>query len=242
MTQLLAASVMAGSGLAQAADRPQVVVADPYLELHTGPGAEFPVFHVVERGESVELLNRRTDWFKVRTHKGIEGWASRTEMENTLTEAGMRTTFRDVLLEDYLKRRVEAGIAVGQFESDPTLVMRLGYQFAPQFGMEWSAAESTGTYSTTTLRQLNFLMSPFTESRFVPFVTVGVGSFHNTPSSSLIGGNKTDAHPGNAGFGLRAYITRSFTVRADYREYMVPITDSRVEKYKEMTLGLGVFF
>ena len=35
---------------ATAADEYQVVVSDPYLELHTGPGRGYPVFYVIDRG------------------------------------------------------------------------------------------------------------------------------------------------------------------------------------------------
>ena len=58
----------------------QLFVAQPYLELHTGPGRGYPVFHVVPRDGSVDVLFRRTDWFKVRTEHGVEGWASQQDM------------------------------------------------------------------------------------------------------------------------------------------------------------------
>ena len=57
----------------------QLLVAQPYLELHTGPGRGYPVFHAVPRDESVDVLFRRTDWFKVRTERGVEGWASQAD-------------------------------------------------------------------------------------------------------------------------------------------------------------------
>ena len=46
---------------------PTVEVSGPYIELHSGPGRGFPVFHTVERGGEVALLKRRTDWYRVRT-------------------------------------------------------------------------------------------------------------------------------------------------------------------------------
>ena len=46
--------------------RVQVVVQDPYIDLHTGPGRGFPVTQVVDRGATIELLRQRTDWIKVR--------------------------------------------------------------------------------------------------------------------------------------------------------------------------------
>ena len=106
----------------------QVKVADPYLELHTGAGRGFPVFFVVERGESIEILKRKTDWFKVRTPAGKEGWVSRDQLENTLTDAGVEKTFRDILVEDYLARRLEVGFAGGIFESDPLVLVRVGWR------------------------------------------------------------------------------------------------------------------
>ena len=65
-------------------------VAEPYIELHTGPGRGYPVFHVVDRGETITVLKRRTDWFRVRTAKGKEGWVKRAAMELTLTPAVIR--------------------------------------------------------------------------------------------------------------------------------------------------------
>ncbi len=50
----------------------QVFVRAPYLELHTGAGRGYPVFNVVERDASVDVLKRYTDWFKVRTASGAE--------------------------------------------------------------------------------------------------------------------------------------------------------------------------
>ncbi|MFQ5488167.1 MAG: SH3 domain-containing protein, partial [Gammaproteobacteria bacterium] len=87
---LLLMIVLCLSTSAALADRTvEVEVADPYLELHTGPGAAYPVFYVVERGDRVQILKRRTGWFKVRTAKGKEGWAARGDMEQTLLAAGV---------------------------------------------------------------------------------------------------------------------------------------------------------
>ena len=79
--------ILAAAGTGHAAEDPlrQVAVADPYLELHTGPGRGYPVFHVVERGESVSVVLQRTDWYLVRTDRAIEGWVNRDQMELTLT-------------------------------------------------------------------------------------------------------------------------------------------------------------
>jgi len=74
----------------QAADRDllQLFVTDPYLELHTGPGRGYPVSQVVARGDSVDVLYRKTEWYKVRTERGVEGWASEASLMRTILADG----------------------------------------------------------------------------------------------------------------------------------------------------------
>ena len=105
-----------GAPPAHAADEAERLrVADPYLELHTGPGRGFPVFHVVARDEWVEVQLRSTDWYKVRADSGKEGWVHRSQLANTFTAAGVQKSFRDIALDDYLARRLQMGAAWGQF-------------------------------------------------------------------------------------------------------------------------------
>ena len=78
---VLALSQAFTTGLAEAAEEYRTVsVADPYLEIRTGPGRGYPKFYVVDRGETVEILKRKTDWFKVRAANGKEGWVEREQI------------------------------------------------------------------------------------------------------------------------------------------------------------------
>ena len=104
------------SEIAQAAeDYRSVSVADPYLEMHTGPGKGYPVFHVVDRGEEIDILMRRTDWFQVRTPDGTEGWVDRAQMERTLVPTGSPIEFAEADQEDFTYARWELGGMAGDF-------------------------------------------------------------------------------------------------------------------------------
>ena len=87
------------------AEYQQVTVDDPYIEMHTGPAKGYPIFHVVDRGDSIEVIKRRTDWFLIRTAAGKEGWASRAQMEMTLQPSGERTEVKDTTLAEFYGRR-----------------------------------------------------------------------------------------------------------------------------------------
>ena len=220
----------------------RVQVTDPYIELRFGPGRGFPLFYTAERGEWIEILKRKTDWFKVRLASGKEGWVYRLQLENTLTEAGARTTFRDAMLADYLNRRLEVGFGWGKFEKDPVLTMRVGYGLTPNFIAELSASQVTATYSSSSLMQLNLMALPFADQRVSPYFTLGVGRYKKTPKVTLVNAPEISVTAANAGLGVRVYLTRNFLVRGDFREYMAPINDNRVDTFKEWTIGLGVFF
>jgi uncharacterized protein YgiM (DUF1202 family) len=90
-----------------------VSVAEAYLELRTGPGRGYPIFHVVDRGESVDIIKRRTDWFLVRTDRGKEGWVDRGQMELTLQTTGSSLSFSQANQEDFTNARWETGILAG---------------------------------------------------------------------------------------------------------------------------------
>ena len=92
-----------------------VSVADPYLELHTGPGAGYPIFHVIDRGEPVEIIMRRTDWFQVRGPDGNEGWVDRAQMERTLQPTGSHIEFAQADQQDFTDAKWEFGLLAGDF-------------------------------------------------------------------------------------------------------------------------------
>ena len=59
---LLLLIVLLFTASAQADDEGRkILIADPFIELHSGPGRGYPIFHVVERGREVFIVKRRTD-------------------------------------------------------------------------------------------------------------------------------------------------------------------------------------
>ena len=95
--------------VSSASEHLQVFVTAPYLELHTGAGRGYPVFNVVPRDESVLVLFRRTDWFKVRTRRGVEGWAAQRDMLKTVLADGSSFIFDLGDRAGYTSHSFEAG-------------------------------------------------------------------------------------------------------------------------------------
>jgi hypothetical protein len=236
---LLAAAALTAAP-ARAAERVQV--ADPYLEMRTGPGRGYPIFHVAAREEWVEILLRHTDWFKVRTASGKEGWVHRTQLETTLTEAGGRKTFRDILLDDYLQRRVELGAGWGRFKAEPMLKIWTAYRFSDALTVEATIGQVQGVFSGTDFWHFGLNAEPWSDRRLSPFFGIGVGRFKNIPNASLVGALPTNANLGQASLGLRYHLSDRFVARVDYSFYTAFVSDARSIEYRAVTAGLSFFF
>jgi hypothetical protein len=224
----------------------RVKVADPYLEMRTGPGRGFPVHHVAARHEWVTIELRSTDWYKVRTHSdtGNEklGWVHRRQLEATLTEAGVAKTFRDIALDDYLTRRVQLGAAAGRFKSEPMLKLWGSYRLSDTLSVEGTVGQVQGLFSGTDFWHVNLLAEPWSDQRLSPFLGIGVGRFNNFPNLTLVGATDTNANLANATFGVRWYLTERFVLRADYGLYTAFVSDQRSQEFRAVTAGISFFF
>ena len=228
------------SATAKAEERLQI--ADAFIELRSGPGRGFPVFFVASRSEWIAIELRHTDWFKVRTDGGKVGWVNRQQLETTLTAAGGQKTFRDILLDDYLSRRVQLGAAWGQFKSEPMLKLWTSVRVSETLSLEGTIGQVQGVFSGTDFWHLNVVAELWSDQRFSPFVSIGVGKFKNFPNLSLIGAAPTDAKLAHAGLGVQYHISDRFVLRADYALYTAFVADTRTTEYRAFTAGLGFFF
>ncbi len=225
-----------------ASSNERLQITDPYIELRTGPGRGYPVFFVAARDAWIEIELRHTDWFKVRTDDGKVGWVTRRQLETTLTAAGGQKSFRDVLLDDYLSRKVQLGAAWGHFKSEPMLKVWTSYRLSETLSLEGTLGQVQGVFSGTDFWHIDLIAEPWSDRRFSPFFGIGVGKFKNFPNLSLIGATTTDAKLANASIGVRYYLTERFVVRADYTLYTAFVSDQRTTEYRAFTAGLSFFF
>lgn len=230
------------SSVTVAEELPAVKVADPYLELHTGPGKGYPIFHVVDRGERVDVLKRKTDWFKVRTDKGKVGWVYRDQMEQTLTLSGTQTELSDISLEDFSSRRWEVGAVGGVFNSDPVMSLYGGYALTPNLSSELTLSKVIGEYSSSQLVSLNLVSQPFHLWRYSPFFTLGLGHIETKPRVTLIQAEDRDDLIAHVGIGIKMYMTRRFILRAEFKNYVAFSSDDDNEEFKEWKAGFAFFF
>ena len=217
-------------------------VAEPFIELHTGPGRGFPIFHVVERHGWIDIIKRRTDWFRIRTPDGKEGWTYIDQLEMTLALPGRRTEFAKVKQEDFEQRKVEFGALAGDFEGAALMTLYNGYNLSKNLSAEIALSQASGTFTNNLMLGINLLSSPFPSWRVSPYFTIGGGVIRNEPKGTFVNSKKTSDATASAGFGIKAYITRRFVFRAEAREVVAFIDQDNNGEFVEWKLGFSFFF
>jgi len=220
----------------------KVQVSAPYIELHTGPAAGYPIDYVAERGEWVEILKRRTDWFRVRTAREREGWVHIMQMRQTLDQDGRPLALESFTMDNFSGRRWEMGFLGGDMDGAALLNLYGGFSFSPNLSAELGVSQALGSFSSEYLVDLNLLSQPFPEWRYSPFFTLGTGMIYTSPNTTLIQTEDRQDTTAHAGLGLRVYLTRRFFLRGEFRHYTVFTSRNDNEEFNQWKIGLGVFF
>ena len=222
-----------------------VTIADPFIDLHTGPGAGYPIVQVIDRGTEVEVLRRKTNWFRIRTADGLSGWASRDQMRQTLLPSGEQFQVVEFDQQDFSARRWVLGMTGGEFASAPVFTLFTAYSFTDNLAAELHFGQSVGRKSSSTFLKTNLVMQPMPDLEYSPYLTLGMGKIEVDPSATLIAPVEDRNNFAQFGFGLQSYISRSFLARLEYNEYVIFAADSTRndnEVVNEWKFGFAVFF
>ena len=220
----------------------QLFVAQPYLELHTGPGRGYPVFHVVPRDASVDVLFRRTDWFKVRTEHGVEGWASQRDMLQMVLADGSPFRFGVGDRAGFNSHRYEMGLFAGAYGGANYVSGYASLSFNSQLALEAALGQFLGRFSNGVTGDVGLTHVIVPEARWSPFLTLGVGEVHIEPKATLVqAANRTEA-TAYVGGGVRYYLTRRIFVRGEYKAHYVFTKRNQNQEADEWKLGFAFFY
>lgn len=225
-----------------AADEWLVQVADPYLELRSGPGRSYPVIQTAERGETVAVLKRRTAWYKVRTGRERTGWAHRDDIARTLDEHGEPLRLEQMTLEAMLKHRWRTGISTGDFGGANAISLTAGFAFSPNLSVELGVTQALGPFAENLVASASLVHQFMPRRRLTPFFSLTGGVIRTDPKATLVLTEDRQDELAAVGAGVRAWLTRRFVFRAEYRSYVVFTSRNDNEEIDEWKAGFTFFF
>jgi opacity protein-like surface antigen len=226
------------------ADETDIVVlevADSFIEMHTGPGRGYPVFNVIEKGETIQILKRKTNWYKVRSEDSKTGWTKAAQLAHTLKPTGVPVDLPEISHGDYLKSSWHVGFSAGQIERADTLSVTAGYRPLSWAGVEIEWGKIFDNSVTSDFYGANILVEPVPDWFMSPFVTAGGGQFSFDSRQKVLVDDTGTSNYISFGAGANYYIGRNFVVRGEYRRYSVSTNDDKVG-LNSWRIGLNIFF
>lgn len=234
--------VTSSSTFADQTEFQKVLIADPYIDLHTGPGRGYPIFYVAERGAEISILKSKTSWYKVRLSNKKEGWVHRAQLERTLTPGGEQKTFESVKEQDYLSRDWEIGVLTGEAEGYATMTLYGSYGFSDAMAFELSLSQFLGDLASGFVWSADLVSQPFPDWWVSPYFAIGTGQISITPNTTLIQAPDIKDNHAHIALGVKKYIAQRFLFRAEYRSYVVFQSRSENEEIDEWRAGFAFFF
>jgi hypothetical protein len=218
----------------------RLIVHDPYLDLHTGPGRGYPIVQSVARDSEIEIEHSSTDWYRVRTDH-TAGWVHRQQLQKTLAAAGIQEDGRAALMERHIDGRLMAGMNAGVFDSDPVIGFWGGYRITPAWAAEAAIAQAAGSYSSTRMYRLEALARPWPGLSYPPHLILGVGYFENRPRQTLVESGTEDALAFTVGLGASKQLEPRLALRADWRWHHARFNSDN-DNFHEFTVGFALLF
>jgi hypothetical protein len=243
LTSIAAVLALAVCASAQAAhELLQLFVTEPYLELHTGPGRGYPVSQVVARGEAMDVLYRKTEWYRVRTERGVEGWAYERDLAKTTLADGTLFTFKRGDRGGFTSHRWENGVMLGNY-AGATMVSTYGaFSFTDNMKLELAVGQFLGNLSNGYTVDLGLAQVIWPDWRISPFLTLGTGYERLEPKATLAVPLDRNSQTAYEGIGARYYVSRRFFMRAEYRHHTVFSSRDSNEVKQEWKIGFAYFY
>lgn len=220
----------------------EVVVTDPYLELHTGPGKGYPVFHVVARDEQVEVLKERTSWYLIRERQGREGWVAEQQLLATLELNGGPIKLDVPTLANLATRRFEGALMLGDFGGASLISLSGSYGLTEHLSVGLTLSNALGNITNAEFATLDVTHTMFPEWRISPYVSLGVGYIHTAPHTTQVQEVDSTDQLSFISAGLRMYISRRFMARAEYHANYTYTSRNENEETPEWKAGFAFFF
>lgn len=220
----------------------KLVVLDTYIDMHTGPGRGYPIFHVLEKGDEITLLYSKTDWIKATTAKGIEGWINKRFIDLTQGINGEKVELGIPELTDFNRRKWEIGASAGAFDNSiEVLGLNTAYRFTKNLSAELRFSQATGRFSNSQLISWGLVHQPFPEWKISPFFTLANGQIDISPNT-----NSTQASTKDnffmVGTGIHYYLNHRFMARIEYNNYLTLPDQDKNGNIDEWKIGLTAFF
>ena len=242
-----------------ASDKLTLTILEPYLNIHTGPGKNYPVFYIAQQGEIIEVKKRRNEWFKVQlkvnNNNSKSGWVHRKTIG--LTSLNIRPNIatktsnnkKDIvlakdepLLSTLFNPNYYFGFNYGQMTAADLVGIYIGKHITDSFRLEIQAGEFLGATAQGNTWAGVISFSPFPAWRLSPFTEIGAGGIQSTARGTNSQQNAGSDKFLQSGFGLQLRLRDRYHLRLEYRHHNVLTSYNDNGELETWHIGFSGYF
>lgn len=235
-----------------------VEAVEAYIELRTSPGKSYPVFYVIQRGENVDILKRRNEWFKVTLvtngNRVKQGWVHRRDIAKMIialeddderqADELQEPTFahnHPRLLSTY-DPKWYMGFGYGQFSNSDLLEAYVGYRITDSFAIEAATGEFIGANADGKIWSVATNFSPFPHWKVSPYGAIargGIDAGARGANSSQNDGSDKFFHVAT---GIHVLLASRYRLRLEYRHINILTDSDNNEELETWHIGFTASF
>lgn len=232
------------SAVALADEPPFVTVTEPYIDLRTGPGRGYPIFHVVAADDEIKIIKQRTSWFLIETtdRRPKRGWANLNDMQQTAAKAsGNEIVFASFPGFDRDNpSRFQWHASGGDFGGASAISAAVIYQMTTNFKVQLEGTQILGEFSDGKMAAAYIQHHPFPTFRISPYFQLGAGVLQTQPSATLVQAEDRTDNTLVVGGGLNVHLGQRFSLFMDYRRHTILTSRDANEEIDQWNLGINV--
>lgn len=226
------------------ADEVDLKVTASFINVHSGPASEFPIFHVLSQGEIFTLKKERTGWYKVATKRGIEGWILAANLGGTELVDGTQVKVNTGSFEDFLDRSWEITAQGGAVDKVTAMSVGGSWVWTKNLAVEATFSQALGNFADNKVWSVRMRQTFFPDWKLSPYLALGTGEIRTKPRSNLVqsGDEVRKSNHYEVGIGAQYYFASRVVVRAEYRGLLALTDRDEQERLDQWMLGVSVFF
>lgn len=241
-------------------DKLNLTILEPYLNIHTGPGKNYPVFYIAQHGEIIEVQKRRNEWFKVHLsvngNRIKSGWVHRNAIGLTTLNILVDDSVSNIsnskkkivlakdepLLSTLFNPNHYFGFNYGQMSAADLVGVYIGKHITDNFSFEIQAGEFLGATAQGHTWAGVIAFAPFPAWRLSPFTEIGAGAIQSTARGTNSQQNAGSDKFLQSGLGLQLRLSDRYRLRFEYRHLNVLTSNNDNGELETWHIGFSGYF
>lgn len=209
------------------------VVKSAFIDLHSGPSDAYPVYEIIERGETATIINAKFDWYQIQAANGRNGWINVYQLIDNIKDDNL-------YIEDISQNNSQwaLGLGFGNFETETMLAFSLEYSLNDNLKIQFSGNQVAEALADLDLYEIGLKQTLYHWRSSQSYVSIAAGHFTITPNKNAIGQKSRDGASFSTAIGIEFPIYPYFSVTSEFKKHILLMDDDHIHSLNSLSAGV----